>query len=73
MTRGVGWEERRQAQQGGDICILMADLCIVRQKPSTHCKAIFFQLKNKTNKENEGWKPSQRMSEVDYYQGGGTC
>ena len=42
MTWGGGWEEGREAQQGGDICILMADLCIVGQKPLKHCKAIFF-------------------------------
>ena len=25
MTRGVGWGRKREAQEGGDICILIAD------------------------------------------------
>ena len=25
--RGVGWEGGREAQEGGDTCILTADLC----------------------------------------------
>ena len=33
------WEEGKEAQEGGDICIIMAY--------TQHCKAIFLQLKKK--------------------------
>ena len=34
----------RKAQEGGDICILIAD-SHCRTKPTQHCKAIILQLK----------------------------
>ena len=37
----------REAQEGGDRCIITADLHCVWQKPTQPCKAIFLQLKNK--------------------------
>jgi hypothetical protein len=48
----VGWgrnsgEGGREAQEGGDIGILMADSHFVWQKPTQHGKAIILQLKNK--------------------------
>ena len=40
-----GWG-RREAQEGGDICILRADShCHKQQKPTQHCKAVILQLK----------------------------
>ena len=41
----------REAQEGGNICIFVADSHVVWQK-TTHCQAIFFQLKNKLKKES---------------------
>ena len=35
----------RAAQEGWNICILLADSLVVRQKPTQHSKAIIFQLK----------------------------
>ena len=41
-----GWEVgyRREVQEGGDICIPMADSCDVWQKSNQYCKAIILQL-----------------------------
>ena len=39
------WGQRRDAQEEGDICIIMTDCIVVRQKPTQHCKAIFCQSK----------------------------
>ena len=44
--RGKGWREEREAQEGGDICIIMADLHCLWQKSTQHCKALF-PIKNK--------------------------
>ena len=38
---------RGEGREGGDTCVIMADLVIVRQIPTQHCKAIFLQLRNK--------------------------
>ena len=32
-------------QTSHKICILMADSCVVQEKPTQHCKAIILQLK----------------------------
>ena len=41
---GVG--DRREVQEGGDICIPMGDSCFdVWQKPTQYCKATVLQLK----------------------------
>ena len=43
QPRKVGWEQvgwewlGGRAQEGGDICILMADSQLVQQKPIQHC------------------------------------
>ena len=37
--------EGREAQEGGDICTIMADLHFCMQKPTQHYKAVFLQLK----------------------------
>ena len=41
-----GWEVgyRTEVQEGGDICIPMADSCDVWQKSNQCCKAIILQL-----------------------------
>ena len=47
---GCDGGEEREAQEGGDICKIMADLSsAVWQKPTQHYKAIFLQLKSKLN------------------------
>ena len=44
----------REAQEGGNICILMVDSCFVHNKIAQHCKAIILQLKkNKKKKRKE--------------------
>ena len=43
----VGWNE---SQEGGNICILMADSIFLWQKPIQHFKAIIFQLKTNFKK-----------------------
>ena len=49
-----GWDGGREggeAQEGGDVCIVMTDSeVVVVQKPTQHYKAIFLQLKNKGKK-----------------------
>ena len=35
MTQAVGWEERREAQEGEDICIITADLHCYRAETNT--------------------------------------
>ena len=43
-----GWDGEgngREAQEGGDICIRMADYIVERRKRTQHCEAIIFQLK----------------------------
>ena len=42
-----GEEDGREAQEGGDICILWLILVDVWQKTTKFCKAIILQLKNK--------------------------
>ena len=32
--------EGRETHEGGDICIIMADLCYCMLETNTHCKAI---------------------------------
>ena len=50
--RGMGRGEGREAQEGGDICIIMAELLCCMAEPTQHCKAIILQLKiNKFLKE----------------------
>ena len=50
------------------ICIIMA--CVVQQKPTQHCKAVFLQLKNKIKKEGRAslvaqwWRICQPMQET---------
>ena len=50
------------------ICIIMA--CVVQQKPTQHCKAVFLQLKNKFKKEGRAslvaqwWRIRQPMQET---------
>ena len=39
---GVGG---REAEEGGDICIFIAESCCLQQKVTQHFKAIIFQLK----------------------------
>lgn len=39
-----GGERGREAQEGGDIGIHMADHAVVQQKPTQHCEAISLQL-----------------------------
>ena len=56
MTLGKGRNKRhkpsrkknegREAQEEGDICIIMADLCCCSAE-TQHFKAIFLQLKNR--------------------------
>ena len=41
----------REAQQGGDVCVPIADLCFCKQKPTQHCKAIILQFKKKMLKK----------------------
>ena len=36
MTQRVGWEEQREAQEGGNTCIIMADLhCYIAETNTT--------------------------------------
>ena len=37
-------EGRREVQEGGDICVLMANHIDVWQKPTQHCKIIIVQF-----------------------------
>ena len=50
-----GWDRRgghwREAQEGGDRCIFLADLCSFWQKPIQHCKAIILQWKISLKKQ----------------------
>ena len=46
----------RKAQEGGDICVHIADLHCCRQKLTQHCKAIILQLKKKKKSD---WNDSQ--------------
>ena len=59
-------------QEGGDICILMADscCCIVLQKPTQHCKAIILQLKffKKLKKRTKWGKKHQLQTIVLFIQ-----
>ena len=46
----LGWDgvgSGREIQEGGDICILMADSCCHMAEPTQHCKAIILQIKFK--------------------------
>ena len=45
MTQRGGMGEETEDQEGGDICVIMADLYCLWQKPTQHCKAIFLYLK----------------------------
>ena len=38
--------EWREIQKGRNIYTLIADHVVIQQKPTQHCKAIIFQLKN---------------------------
>ena len=38
-----GMGEGSEALEGAGICVIMADLCCCRQKPTQHCKAISLQ------------------------------
>ena len=51
--RGVELGEGREAQDGGDICNIMAELHCFMAEPTQHCKAIFLQLKNKLKNNNK--------------------
>jgi hypothetical protein len=44
---------RREVQEGGDICKLMADshCCMAEINTTQHCKAIILQLKKNTHKK----------------------
>ena len=55
------WEVGGGNQEGGYICILMADHVGIRQKPAQYFKAIIFQLKFFFNvkKESENKKPEK--------------
>ena len=48
LSSSSSWSGRED--QGGNICILMADSRVVMQKPTHHCKAIILQLKNEFKK-----------------------
>ena len=39
------WWPRGEEWERGGRCMIMADLCVVWQKPIQHCKAIFLQVK----------------------------
>ena len=41
----MGWSAGREVQEGGNICIPMADSCCMTE--TKHCKAIILQLKIK--------------------------
>ena len=48
-----GVRGRREAQEGGDICMFMADSHFCIAKPTLLCKAIILQLKiNKSENES---------------------
>jgi len=50
---GAGWgREGRQAEEGGDICIIMAVSPCSSAETNTTCKAIFLQLKNKLKNDS---------------------
>ena len=52
-----GGREGGEAQEGGDVCIVMTDSeVVVVQKPTQHYKAIFLQLKNKGKKNSVFWE-----------------
>ena len=53
---GMGWGGR-EGQDGGGICILMADSIVLWKKPTQHCKAITLQL-IKTNKKTVKYNSS---------------
>ena len=43
---GMGCGEGREASEGGDICMIIADSsCCMAETNQHHCKAIFLQLK----------------------------
>ena len=55
LVLGVGGG--REVQEGGDICIPMADSCCCMAETIQHCKAIILQLKiNKLKKRNAGFQ-----------------
>ena len=43
MAQRGGMGGGTKTQEGGDICIIMADFFVVQQKATQHCKAIFLQ------------------------------
>ena len=45
-----GGESGREGQGEGRLRIIMADIHVVQQKPTQHCKAIIRQLKIKSKK-----------------------
>ena len=57
QPRGVaGGGRRRDAQEGGDISILMADSCWCMTETNTNCKAIILKLKTNNFLKNLQWK-----------------
>ena len=52
----------REAQEGGNICILMVDSCFVHHKLAQHCKAIILQLKKKKKKKEK----KERSTQTEY-------
>ena len=55
--RNYGVESGREVQEGGDICMHMANSCRCMQEPTQYCKAVILQLKinkkqKQTNKKN---------------------
>ena len=62
QPRGVGCG-RREAQEGGDICIFMLICVVVWQNPTQHCKAIILQLKkNKIKNKSQAYSLRSRIS-----------
>ena len=54
---------RREAQEGGDICIFMLICVVVWQNPTQHCKAIILQLKkNKIKNKSQAYSLRSRIS-----------
>ena len=58
----MGWGE---AQEGADICILIADSHYLQHKLTQPCKAIILQLKNKLEKaKSQSCPPPQKKTET---------